>query len=176
MQSYKNAWSTRVLMRRWLQDSARALKRRYFLMMKAKDAARIGIVVATTSVAGYSEMVERLKSVIRAAGKRAYVFYVGKISPAKLANFAEMDALVMPCAAPPCCTLRARSASASCPRLPVSDSELTMHACYAHTGACGQSRDVCGGKCSGLLETAHNAHGVRNRAHQGAELDGGLRV
>ena len=105
----------------WLQDSARALKRRYFLMMKAKDAARIGVVVATTSVAGYSEMVERLKTVIRAAGKRAYVFYVGKISPAKLANFAEMDALVMQCAAPPCCMLHARPVSASCPRLSVSD-------------------------------------------------------
>ena len=105
----------------WLQDRARALKRRYFLMMKAKDAARIGVVVATTSVAGYSEMVERLKTVIRAAGKRAYVFYVGKISPAKLANFAEMDALVMSCAALPCCMLHARPMSASCPRLSVSD-------------------------------------------------------
>lgn len=104
-----------------MQDSARALKRRYFLMMKAKDAARIGVVVATTSVAGYSEMVERLKTVIRAAGKRAYVFYVGKISPAKLANFAEMDALVMQCAAPPCCMPHDRPVSASCPRLSVSD-------------------------------------------------------
>ena len=105
----------------WLQDSARALKRRYFLMMKAKDAARIGVVVATTSVAGYSEMVERLKTVIRAAGKRAYVFYVGKVSPAKLANFAEMDALVMSCAALPCCMLHARPMSASCPLLSVSE-------------------------------------------------------
>jgi hypothetical protein len=78
-----------------LIDSARALKRRYYLMMKAKDAERIGIVVATTAVAGYSAMVQRLKRVIRAAGKRPYVFYVGKINPAKLANFAEMDALVL---------------------------------------------------------------------------------
>jgi len=78
-----------------LVDSARALKRRYFLMMKAKDAERIGIVVATTAVEGYSAMVQRLKTVIRTAGKRPYVFYVGKINPAKLANFAEMDALVL---------------------------------------------------------------------------------
>lgn len=78
-----------------LIDSARALKRRYYLMMKAKDAERIGIVVATTAVAGYSAMVQRLKRVIRTAGKRPYVFYVGKINPAKLANFAEMDTLVL---------------------------------------------------------------------------------
>ena len=78
-----------------LTDSARALKRRYYLMMKAKDAERMGIVVATTAVQGYGAMVQRLKTIIRAAGKRAYVFYVGKLNPAKLANFPEMDALVL---------------------------------------------------------------------------------
>ena len=78
-----------------LIDSARALKRRYYLMMKTKDAERVGIVVATTAVQGYGAMVQRLKTVIRAAGKRPYVFYVGKLNPAKLANFPEMDALVL---------------------------------------------------------------------------------
>ena len=78
-----------------LTDSARALKRRYYLMMKAKDAERLGIVVATTAVQGYGAMVQRLKTIIRAAGKRPYVFYVGKLNPAKLANFPEMDALVL---------------------------------------------------------------------------------
>lgn len=78
-----------------LIDSSRALKRRYYLMMKAKDAERIGIVVATTAVEGYRAMVERLTAVVRRACKRPYVFYVGKINPAKLANFAEMDVLVL---------------------------------------------------------------------------------
>lgn len=78
-----------------LIDSSKALKRRYYLMMKAKDAERIGIVVATTAVSGYGAMLHRLKAVIRSAGKRPYVFYVGKINPAKLANFAEMDVLVL---------------------------------------------------------------------------------
>ena len=78
-----------------LTDSVRALKRRYYLMMKAKDAERVGIVVATTAVEGYRAMVQRLKTIIRAAGKRPYVFYVGKLNPAKLANFPEMDALVL---------------------------------------------------------------------------------
>ena len=78
-----------------LVDSARALKRRYYLMMKTKDAERVGIVVATTAVQGYGAMVQRLKTIIRAAGKRPYVFYVGKLNPAKLANFPEMDALVL---------------------------------------------------------------------------------
>ena len=37
----------------------------------------------------------RLKSVIKAAGKRSYTFAVGKINVPKLANFADIDAFVV---------------------------------------------------------------------------------
>lgn len=63
--------------------------------MKTKDAQRIGIMIATTAMEQYKEIVERLKEIIRRANKLYYVFYVGKLNPAKLANFPEIDVFVL---------------------------------------------------------------------------------
>ena len=78
-----------------LGDSSRLIKRRYFLMMKTKDSERIGIVVATTAMEGYRDIVERMKKIISMSGKIVHTLYVGKINPAKLANFAEIDSFVL---------------------------------------------------------------------------------
>ncbi|EKX33549.1 hypothetical protein GUITHDRAFT_147819 [Guillardia theta CCMP2712] len=78
-----------------LGDSSRLIKRRYFLMMKTKDSERIGIVVATTAMEGYRDIVERMKKIITMSGKIVHTLYVGKINPAKLANFAEIDSFVL---------------------------------------------------------------------------------
>ena len=67
------------------------LMKRYYLIEKAKDARLVGILVATLGVANYLDMIERLKATIKAAGKKYYTFIVGKLNPAKLANFPEID-------------------------------------------------------------------------------------
>ncbi|KAH0721156.1 hypothetical protein KY290_006074 [Solanum tuberosum] len=72
----------------------RILKRRYFLIEKAKDASIIGILVGTLGVAGYLHMIHQMKDLITRAGKKAYTFVMGRPNPAKLANFPECDIFV----------------------------------------------------------------------------------
>ncbi|CAI0458922.1 unnamed protein product [Linum tenue] len=66
------------------------LKRRYYLVEKAKDANIVGILVGTLGVAGYLNMIHQMKDLITAAGKKAYTFVMGRPNPAKLANFPEV--------------------------------------------------------------------------------------
>jgi len=75
--------------------SSKSLARRYFLIEKAKVAKIVGIVVGTLSTSGFVKAVERVKYVVEKAGLKAYVFLVGKINPAKLANFPDVDVFVM---------------------------------------------------------------------------------
>lgn len=56
---------------------------------------RAGIVVGTLGVAGYREAVEAVRALARRAGKRTYTLLVGKPSPAKLANFPEIEIFVL---------------------------------------------------------------------------------
>ncbi|XP_077500803.1 diphthamide biosynthesis 2 isoform X2 [Amblyomma americanum] len=73
----------------------RRLMRRYYLIECAKDATRVGILVGTLGVRHYLSVVEHLKRVIQAAGKRPYVLAIGKLTVAKLANFQEVDVYVL---------------------------------------------------------------------------------
>lgn len=72
----------------------RILKRRYYLVEKAKDANIIGILVGTLGVAGYLHMINQMKELISRAGKKVYTLVMGKPNPAKLANFPECDVFV----------------------------------------------------------------------------------
>ncbi|OVA08785.1 Diphthamide synthesis [Macleaya cordata] len=72
----------------------RILKRRYYLVEKAKDANIIGILVGTLGVAGYLNMINQMKALIAGAGKKAYTLLMGKPNPAKLANFPECDVFI----------------------------------------------------------------------------------
>lgn len=72
----------------------RILKRRYYLVEKAKDANIVGILVGTLGVAGYLRMINQMKELIAAAGKKAYTLVVGRPTPAKLANFPECDVFI----------------------------------------------------------------------------------
>ncbi|RCH78273.1 Diphthamide biosynthesis protein 2, partial [Rhizopus stolonifer] len=74
---------------------SRMLMKRYFLVQKAKDADTIGIVVGTLGVASYLNIIEHLKKVIKAAGKKSYLFVMGKLNVAKMANFMEVDCYVL---------------------------------------------------------------------------------
>ncbi|XP_059165981.1 2-(3-amino-3-carboxypropyl)histidine synthase subunit 2-like [Physella acuta] len=73
----------------------KALMKRYYLIERAKDARIVGLLAGTLGVTRYKEMLEQLKCVLRKAGKKTYTFVVGKLNPAKLANFAEVDVFVL---------------------------------------------------------------------------------
>ena len=47
--------------------------RRYFLVEKAKVSEVIGIVVGTLGVEDYLDVIQRLKQLIKQAGKKAYL-------------------------------------------------------------------------------------------------------
>ncbi|KAJ2810119.1 Diphthamide biosynthesis protein 2 [Coemansia furcata] len=73
----------------------RHLARRYKMVQHARDADVIGIVVGTLAATRYLRVIETLKAMIRRAQKKYYVFVVGKLNVAKLANFAEIQTYVL---------------------------------------------------------------------------------
>ncbi|KAI8786696.1 diphthamide biosynthesis protein 2 [Biomphalaria glabrata] len=81
---------------RWEQvNMNKALMKRYYYIERAKDANIVGIVVGTLGVSRYKEMIDHLKALLKKSGKKSYTFMVGKLNPAKLANFAEVDLYVL---------------------------------------------------------------------------------
>jgi diphthamide biosynthesis protein 2 len=72
-------------------EVSRALRRRYFLVEKAREASVVGILLGTLGAAGYGAAADRLRQLAAGAGKKAYTLLVGKPSPAKLANFPEIE-------------------------------------------------------------------------------------
>ncbi|KZV43635.1 diphthamide biosynthesis protein 2 [Dorcoceras hygrometricum] len=77
-----------------LSQQKKVLKRRYYLVEKAKDANMIGILVGTLGAAGYLHMIHHMKELITKAGKKPYTFVMGKPNPSKLANFPECDLFI----------------------------------------------------------------------------------
>ncbi|BDA47727.1 probable 2-(3-amino-3-carboxypropyl)histidine synthase subunit 2 [Coccomyxa sp. Obi] len=76
-------------------EISRTLRKRNFLIEKAKNSNIIGIVVGTLGVAGYLEAAEQVRKLAHAAGKKTYTILMGKPSPVKLANFPEIDIFVL---------------------------------------------------------------------------------
>ncbi|XP_066255722.1 2-(3-amino-3-carboxypropyl)histidine synthase subunit 2 [Euwallacea similis] len=77
------------------QPDSKIIKRRYFLIEKVKDASTIGIVIGTMAVKNYLKVIERVKKLVEASGKKYYLISVGKPTVAKLANLGEIDIYVM---------------------------------------------------------------------------------
>lgn len=73
----------------------RALMKRYYAIERAKDASVVGILVGTLGVADYLTIIQQLKETIRRAGKKSYMFAMGKLNVPKLANFLEIDIFVL---------------------------------------------------------------------------------
>lgn len=73
----------------------KALMKRYYAVERAKDAGVVGILVGTLGVANYLTVIEQLKDIIHKAGKKSYMFAMGKINVPKLANFLEIDVYVL---------------------------------------------------------------------------------
>ncbi|KAL8305816.1 hypothetical protein RB597_003490 [Gaeumannomyces tritici] len=77
------------------QFTRRLLGRRYAKLLTLSTAGIIGILVNTLSVANYMSSLDAIRKRIAAAGKKSYTVVVGKLNPAKLANFAEIDGWVV---------------------------------------------------------------------------------
>ncbi|SCV69855.1 BQ2448_1249 [Microbotryum intermedium] len=73
----------------------RMLMRRYATVEKAKDADVIGILVGTLGVASYLPLIKHLRELIASHQKKSYTVAVGKLNPAKLANFMEVECFVL---------------------------------------------------------------------------------
>ncbi|XP_076355069.1 diphthamide biosynthesis 2 isoform X1 [Tachypleus tridentatus] len=81
---------------RWFTiEGSRLLKRSYYLIECVKDAKIIGILVGTLAVSNYRDIIDRLKTIIKLAGKKSYTLAMGRINPAKIANFPEIDVFVL---------------------------------------------------------------------------------
>lgn len=76
-------------------ETSRLLRRRYFLVEKARQANIMGILVGTLGAAGYGNALRTLRQAAQKAGKKTYTLLMGKPSPAKLANFPEIDVFVL---------------------------------------------------------------------------------
>lgn len=70
------------------------MRRRNFFVEKCKDAKSLGIVVGTLSADGYLDVVNHIQNLARSRGIRTYLLSVGKVNPAKLGNFMEIDCFV----------------------------------------------------------------------------------
>ena len=71
------------------------LRRRYALITSLTTVSTWGILINTLSVKNYLSMVDHVKQSIAAAGKKSYLFVVGKINVAKVSNFAEIGGWVV---------------------------------------------------------------------------------
>ncbi|XP_027629714.1 2-(3-amino-3-carboxypropyl)histidine synthase subunit 2 isoform X2 [Tupaia chinensis] len=79
-------------------ESARAGRlraRRHYLVERARDAHVVGLLAGTLGVAQHREALAHLRKLTRASGKRSYVLALGRPTPAKLANFPEVDVFVL---------------------------------------------------------------------------------
>ncbi|XP_004449411.1 2-(3-amino-3-carboxypropyl)histidine synthase subunit 2 [Dasypus novemcinctus] len=75
---------------------ARRLRaRRHYLVERARDARVVGLLAGTLGVAQHREALAHLRNLTQAAGKRSYVLALGRPTPAKLANFPEIDVFVL---------------------------------------------------------------------------------
>lgn len=78
-----------------LASTTAALRRRYATLTSLSTVPIFGILINTLSVNNYLHIVDHVKSQIAAAGKKSYMFVVGKLNAAKVANFSEIGGWVV---------------------------------------------------------------------------------
>lgn len=71
------------------------LRKRFFFIEKCKDAQVLGIVHGTVSSKGHLEIADRIRELAKSQGIRTITISVGKLNPAKLANFMDIDCFVL---------------------------------------------------------------------------------
>ncbi|GAB0095161.1 2-(3-amino-3-carboxypropyl)histidine synthase subunit 2 [Sergentomyia squamirostris] len=70
-------------------------RRRFYYVEVCKDAKMIGIIMGTLTTAGYLEMAKKIQTLASDCGKKTILISVGKINPAKLANFQDVDCFIL---------------------------------------------------------------------------------
>ncbi|EGE82419.1 diphthamide biosynthesis protein Dph2 [Blastomyces dermatitidis ATCC 18188] len=78
-----------------LASTAITLRRRYAILTSLSTVPIFGVLINTLSVKNYLHIVEHVKAQIAAAGKKSYIFVVGKLNAAKVANFSEIGGWVV---------------------------------------------------------------------------------
>ena len=77
-------------------------------------------VPLNVSQASYLPLISHLRALLKKAHKKSYTVSVGKLNPAKLANFAEIECFVL----------------VACPENSVVESKVRLNSrCRAHTGS-----------------------------------------
>lgn len=71
------------------------LMRRNHYVEKCKDAQTLGIVVGTLTTKGYLDIIKHIQELAAKRNVKTYIFSVGKVNPAKLANFSDVDCFVL---------------------------------------------------------------------------------
>lgn len=75
--------------------SSRLLSRRLFALHSAMAADVFGLVVGNVGLSASKALVAELREALRLAKKKSYTLSVGRLNPAKLANFAEIECFVL---------------------------------------------------------------------------------
>lgn len=78
-----------------LASTSATLRRRYAILTSLSTVPIFGILINTLSVKNYLHMVKHVQEQIAAAGKKSYLFVVGKLNAAKVANFSEIGGWVV---------------------------------------------------------------------------------
>ena len=75
----------------------RLLMRRYTLVQKARDASVIALLVGTLGINSYLPLLNSLRKLLtsKRSARKVYTISVGKLNPAKLANFQEIEMFVL---------------------------------------------------------------------------------
>ncbi|GIZ39019.1 hypothetical protein CKM354_000241100 [Cercospora kikuchii] len=76
-------------------STSQLLRRRYALITRLASVPIFGILINTLSVSNYLVALQHCQDLIRKAGKKSYVFVVGKVNAAKVANFSEIGGWVV---------------------------------------------------------------------------------
>lgn len=75
-------------------DTKFLMKRSHYVE-KCKDAQTLGIVVGTLTTKGYLDIIKHIQELAAKRNVKTYIFSVGKVNPAKLANFSDVDCFVL---------------------------------------------------------------------------------
>lgn len=71
------------------------IRRRYFNIEKCKNANTLGLVLVTLTGRNYLDIIQRIQKMAKYHGIKTQIISVGRINPAKLGNFLEIDCFVI---------------------------------------------------------------------------------
>jgi diphthamide biosynthesis protein 2 len=75
--------------------TSRLLQKRLFALHFAMASDVFGLVVGNVGLASSKSLLDQLRKQLKKASKKSYTLSVGRLNPAKLANFAEIECFVL---------------------------------------------------------------------------------